>query len=56
MRRLSFFEIVVTSVWESSHDLLFIVVQLRPGPETAFAATWAVFVSVQVTIHVTILM
>jgi hypothetical protein len=31
VRRLSFFEIVVTSLWESSDDLLFVGVQHRPG-------------------------
>jgi len=47
---LSIFEIVVTSVWESPHDLLFVAVQVGPGSETAFAAPWTIFVSVHVTI------
>ncbi len=49
VRRLSFFEIVVTSVWESPHDFSFVVVQIGPGLQTAFAAPLTVCVSVHVT-------
>jgi hypothetical protein len=43
---LSFFQIVVTSVWQSAHYFLFIAIQLRPGLEAVFAAPRAVLVSV----------
>ncbi|MCA1600304.1 MAG: hypothetical protein LC776_01220 [Acidobacteria bacterium] len=47
---MSFFKIVETSVWKSPHDLSFVVVQVGPDLSTAFAATWAVFLSVHFTI------